>query len=206
MQLTQAQLQTLKTWINTNLAGVFDQAAADALNAVASPDYWMWSKATAKAIIRAAVALESYTPVDAIPVGLAIDLTGPLLYSNRAFLAQLKQANALFLVQGDGTLDASDGNLRKSFQDCMRQIPTGTNGADKDGGWGAPANPGAVRLAMQNKATVGEKELSVAATGIGNDGGTRGTMTNPDNYGPALNGTFATGPVTLQNVIDAANS
>lgn len=197
MQLNATQLQALKTWVNANANGIFEQSTADSLNAVASPAYRAWATAISKQSIDDLIDKAAFTPSDSIPASPSTDLT----YSNRAFLAQLKQSNALWLISGTGSINASLNSVRKNFQDCLRQLPTGTNGANQDAGWGAPAAPGAVRLAMMRAVTVGEKLFSVAATGVSNDGGTRGTTTNPDNFGPG-----AEGEVTLQNLIQAANS
>jgi hypothetical protein len=42
MNLSQAQLGTLKTWLNANAAGVQDEEAAALLNAAASPAFTVW--------------------------------------------------------------------------------------------------------------------------------------------------------------------
>lgn len=195
MQLTTAQLQTLKASIlaNTNViaSGPFAGtqvkdvpnnadgriAVATWYNLDASPTYKVWQTDVPKATIRSVTVVANYTPTDAVPAGPSTDLT----YSNRAFLAQLKQANALFLITGDGGVNAGDSTLRGSFRDCMRQIPTGTSGADQDAGWGAPASPGAVRLAMMRLVSNVEKLFSVAGSGAGNEAGqARGSDRNPD--------------------------
>ena len=49
MQLSTAQLQALKTWVIANASGVFDQATANTLNAIASPDFWVWRTSVTKA-------------------------------------------------------------------------------------------------------------------------------------------------------------
>lgn len=194
MQLTVQQLATLRTWLDANADGVQDEEAAALLNVAATPAYRVWRTSMEKSELDALIDKSVFTPSDSIPVGPSTDLT----YSNRAFLAQLKQSNAQWLTSGQGTLNASINSLRKNFQDCLRQIPTGNSGANQDAGWGAPANPGVVRLAMMRLATVGEKLYAVAATGVGNDGGARGTTTNPDNLGPE-------GNVTAANVSEARN-
>lgn len=194
MQLTSQQLTTLRAWLDANAVGVQDEEAAALLNVAASPNYLAWRTSIDKSELDALIDKSAFTPSDAIPTGPSTDLT----YSNRAFLAQLKQTNAQWLTAGQGTLNASINSLRKNFQDCLRQIPTGSSGANQDAGWGAPASPGAVRLAMMRKVTVGEKLYTVAGSGVGNDGGTRGTTTNPDNLGPE-------GNVTSANVSEARN-
>lgn len=167
--------------INTVFAGASLNAGDAALiaehyNAVASPDYLGWA-VVEKPIIDAIIDKAAFTPTDAIPASPSTDLT----YSNRAFLAQLKQTNAQWLTAGQGSLDARSASLRKNFQDCLRQLPTGISGANQDAGWGAPATPGAVRLGMQKKLTILEKVFVVAGSGSGNTGGdARGSATNPD--------------------------
>lgn len=202
MLLTTAQLQTLKAWVIANANSVFDQGTANTLNASASPDYFAWKTNIAKQNIDDLIDKAAFTPSDAIPISPSTDLT----YSNRAFLAQLKQSNAQWLISGIGAINASLASVRKNFQDCLRQIPTGSNGANQDAGWGTGGSPGAVRLAMMRPITVGEKLFSVEATGPGNDGGTRGLNTHPDNFAPSISGAVAEGPVTLENLVAAANS
>jgi hypothetical protein len=42
MPLTSEQLQTLRTYLDANLPGVFDEEAAAAMNLIASPSYYVW--------------------------------------------------------------------------------------------------------------------------------------------------------------------
>lgn len=44
MQLTPAQLSTLKAWVVANNSSIFDQSAVTALNANATPDYYIFRK------------------------------------------------------------------------------------------------------------------------------------------------------------------
>lgn len=202
MSLTAAQLQTLRADLAANTATVVvggttfpinstdvlpadhsppsDEAAqkvAAWYNAAASPAYVAWHPAVDRTKIDQLVDLSAYTPADAVPASPSTDLT----YSNRAFICQLKQANAIKLTQGTGTLDARQAGLRKNFQDCLRAVPSGASGAASDAGWGPPATPGAVRLGLQHNATVAEKLLGAAGSGVGNTGGdARGSTTNPD--------------------------
>lgn len=48
MALTLAQKQTLKTWLLANAEGLNDEQAATALNAAASPAYWVWRSGIAR--------------------------------------------------------------------------------------------------------------------------------------------------------------
>ena len=175
MQLSTAQLQTLKTWVVNNANSVFDQSTVNTLNAVASPDYWMWRTAVEKKEIVEAVS----------------------------------QDGTSFTWAGNGFISRTAGELEcwaQLFNSTLRCNPSLTNVrqafADVFSGVGnAAANRTHLLAVARRKATVVEKLLAVVATGPGNDGGTRGTTTNPDAFGAG-----AEGPVTLQNLIDAANS
>lgn len=205
MPLTPAQLATLKADIaaNTNTIPAGRPFAGTAINALpntpdanfeialwygltASPAYLAWRTDVSLTALRAAATLANYTPADAPPnSGSTQQITNDqLLYQNRALLCQLKQANAMFALQGIGTLDATSNNARQIFQDCMRNIPSGASGANQDGGWGPPATPGAVRLACQRSARNVEKLFCTAGSGPGNTGADpRGSNTNPDVMG-----------------------
>lgn len=149
----------------------------------------------------------TFTPTDSPPAatGNTQGTNDALLYQNRALICQLKQANALWLISGQGSLDPRQNQVRKNFQDCLRQVPSGPSGANADAGWGAPASPGPVRLAFMKKSTIGEKLYSTAGSGVGNDGGTRGTTTNPDLPGVGVGGAVLEGEITVANVSEARN-
>ena len=180
-------------------------AVAAWYNQSASPAYLAWNTAVAIKAVRAAVNLANYTPSDAVPAsGSTAQVTNDqLVYQNRALACQLKQANAIFLVQGEGTVDATPAQFRQNFRDCMSAIPSGVSGANQDAGWGTPASPGAVRLAMQRSVTNAEKLFATAGAGggpVGNVGtDPRGSATNPDGL------TFV-GQLTYQDVLTAWNS
>lgn len=207
MILTDPQLDTLKAWLDANAPGVQDEQAAALLNATADPDYYRWKSNAGRHALDALIDKAAFTPTDSPPAatGNTQGTNDALLYQNRCLAAQLKQMNANWLTAGTGTVDARLASVRKNFQDCLRQLPTGASGANQDGGWGAPATPGAVRLEMMAKATVGEKLFTVVATGPGNDGGTRGTTTNPDQCGIGKNGSLLEGAVTVADVSAARN-
>jgi hypothetical protein len=205
MALTQAQLATFKSSIQGNTTPIpagrpFAGTAINALpntddanteianwyNLTASPSYTVWNTAVPIKAIRAAVNLQQYTPTDSPPAasGNAQGTNDALLYNNRALMCQLKQANAIFLIQGEGSVDCSPLQLRQSFNDCMTTIPSGSGGGNQNAGWGTSAAPGAVRLAMHRQATNGEKVFVVASTAAPNAGNVgadaRGGATNPD--------------------------
>jgi hypothetical protein len=213
--LTSAQLTTLKNDIaaNTNtingvqikdmpvnddtsfaIAGWYNQAAAG--------PYKVWGNAVALKDIRAAADLGKYTPTDNPPAsgGTQQITNDQLLYNNRALQCQLKQGNAFFLIQGEGSVDCATNAFRLLFSDCMTGIPSGASGANQNAGWGTSGAPGAVRLAMQRNATNIEKLFSTQPVNSGNAGNVnvdgRGVATNPD----AL---VVVGPVSGQEVSQA---
>lgn len=155
-------------------------------NQLAAGPYLVWNDAAPIKSIRAAVNLSQYTPSDAVPAsaGTTQNTNDQLVYQNRALACQLKQANAIFLIQGEGTVDCAVLQFRQSFSDCMTQIPSGAAGAAQNAGWGTPGTPGAVRTAMQRNATIAEKLFAVQSSGSGASGvvstDARGGATNPD--------------------------
>lgn len=187
----------IKDLPNTNDAN-FDIAAW--YSALASPAYVVWSDVVQLKAIRSAVNIGNYTPTDAVPAsGSTQQITNDqLVYQNRALACQLKQANAIFLITGEGEINAAPLQLRQSFNDCMTTIPSGASGANQNAGWGTSAAPGAVRLAMQRPALRIEKLLAVASTAAPNAGNVgadaRGSTTNPDTL--AFSGAITESDVT----------
>ncbi len=212
MPLTSQQLTTLANHIAANTATIggaqisglehtADNAFAVAAwyNQAAGPAYLVWNTQVPLKSIRSLVNLQQFTPTDSPPAtGSTVQISNDqLLFQNRALVCQLKQANAIFLITGEGSIDASPLQLRQSFNDCMTAIPSGASGANQNAGWGVSATPGAVRLAMQRVATNAEKLFAVASTAApnaGNVGGdTRGGNTNPDTL--VVIGTISDGEV-----------
>lgn len=213
MPLTPAQKTALKNDIAANTATIngvqikdmpnttdanFDIAAW--YSALSSPAYLVWSDSVSLKTIRSAVNIANYTPTDAVPAsGSTQQITNDqLVYQNRALACQLKQANAIFLITGEGEINCAPLQLRQSFNDCMTTIPSGASGANQNAGWGTSAAPGAVRLAMQRSALRIEKLLAAASTAApnaGNVGGdARGSTTNPDTL--AFSGSLTESDVT----------
>lgn len=187
MNLTTAQLQTLKTWVNTNHGGAFDQSAADALNVIASPDYWLWNRSASVEVIFGNVTHKNFTPIDVVP---ATDAGNQFL--NRALICQIKQMNLDRFILGRTVLDASITKVWQGIRDALQDVPAGVAGALVDVGWAAVRDN-----ALQRKARVGEKLF--VSTGAGSHADASVTQSGSD-------GLPVEGLVTLQNVIDAANS
>lgn len=126
-----------------------DYAISDWCNAVASPAYKVWNTTTPTATIGDAITWGSLTPVDT-PDGTAT-------FTNRALAAQAKQLNLQILIQGRETLSTGRSNIRSGLQDALTDLPTGTSGALRNGGWQA------VKLIIQRNATNAEKILTSGA-------------------------------------------
>lgn len=127
-----------------------DYAIAAWCNSDASPAYKVWNTATATAIIYDAISWGNMTPGD------APDAT--VTYTNRALAAQAKQINLQTLLQGRESISTGKSSIRTGLQDALTDLPTGTAGALRSGGWSA------VKSAIQRNATNAEKVL---ATGSG---------------------------------------
>ncbi len=208
MQLTTAQKATVLTWLNANASSQSNDAAAVSLNALVSPNYFVWRPDADKATVDGQINKANFTPSDAVPAsGSTIQLTNDaLLYNNRALLCQLKQTNAQWLTMGPGSvgiIDASIASVRQNFKDCLLQIPSGTSGANQDAGWGTASVPGTVRTALMRTITIFESLFVTVSTGAGNAGGdARGLNTNPDTLGVGSDGRPIQGAVNSQLVSD----
>lgn len=205
MQLTPAQLSTLKTWLTSGAgAGLDDEAARAALNAPASPAYYVWNQNVRVVDILDKLTFANYTPNDSPPAstGNAQGTNDALLYNNRAFLASLKQTNLTLLFVGRTTFDATKLNLRVGLNDATTNLPTGTSGATRSGGWSA------ILPILSRTCTVAEKLFAFDdGAGIGNTvGDARGANTNPDAPGVGTDGLPLSGDIDAQNINDARNA
>lgn len=199
MQFTSAQQATILAWYNANASGQTDNAAIALLNALVSPNYFVWNPTVLKTALKAQVSAANYTPSD------APDTT--LLYQNRAMLCELKQSSIVWLTQPSGTfpdtIDCSVAGVRQNLKDAMISIPSGTSGANQDAGWGNATTPGTVRTVMMRPCTVLEKLFVSAGSGAGNAGAdARGLNTNPDILGVDATGAPLQGNITEQQMSD----
>jgi hypothetical protein len=182
MQLTTPQLQTLKQWVIDNANSVFEQSTADLLNAVASPDYFVWRTTLARADVYDAPG----------PAGSLWDWT---VFKNQSPSEQGAWREMFMSDLGRISLVNWRAGVGKIF--------TGSAQAN--------AQRDHVLAVGRRPATVGEKLFATAVTNppanSGNDTGqARGSAANPDNLGVGA-GTFsapgAEGSVTLQNLLQA---
>lgn len=159
MPLTNSQLQALRTYLDANLAGVFDEEAAAALNQIATPDYYVWRSSVSRS--------EIYHQTS--PDGTTWNWT---TYKNQGVAEQNAWAQ---MFMGDA---GPIGNL--NFRQGIGSIFTGSAQAN--------AQRGHCFSAGKRKASVAEKLLAIAVTNppanTGNNTGlARGNIGNPDNLG-----------------------
>lgn len=193
MQLTQAQLATLKTWLDANAVGLNDEQAAALLNANDPGGYKVWRSSLSKQdlVERSDLGLDGVT-VTTFAVG-----GGTGSYIDRS----VGERDGFALLFNSSLMCKPYlANVRIAFFDL---------------------SSGAASLSAQNRThfwargqrvcTVGEKLYVVATVGgpthnaaNGNNPqgqtGTRGTWTNPDTLGTGLNGAIAEGQITVANV------
>ena len=168
MQLTTAQLQTLKAWVIANANSVFDLSTANLLNAPASPAFRVYRKFVPMQEVMGNNF--DWTRVDNLNVGKARIWE----YMERAYAS------------------GAVGGLNFANSACRTGINTVWVGTQQDLAVRASVYSHATR-----DATVAEKLLKASGDGNAPDA-------NGD--GPATLGDGAEGPVTLQNLVDAANS
>jgi hypothetical protein len=139
MDLTAAQLATLKAYVNANHSGQQDQTVADAMNAPHAPDFWVWRTAVTKA------ELVSSTSVD----GTTFNWTGA------GFITRSQGERDAWreLFNGTQTVNPTLANVRQAFLDIF-------SGATAP----APANRTHLATVSRRKATVAE-ELFATGTG-----------------------------------------
>lgn len=155
--LTSAQLVIIKAAIAADpvlnaLPNTPDDAftIAAAMNATASPDYFVWQTSTSTQVIFDSIIWANLTPSDA--PDSTVD------WHNRSLACQGKQFNLQTILTGRDSINSSKANIRAGLQDALTSLPSGTAGASRQAGWTA------VQTAMQRKATRAEKLL---ATGTG---------------------------------------
>ena len=129
--LTPAQKTAIKTYVLANLANLTDRQIALALNATASPDYWVWRTSISEADAT------NVSSVDATNFGWT-----EFISRNQGERDCWRQ---LFGVTG--TVNASNPNVRQAFADIF----SGPSGA---------ANRTHLLAIARRKATLGEKILA----------------------------------------------
>lgn len=195
MNLTPAQLQTLKTWLDTNAAGVPDEEAAALLNAPAAPAFHVKWSAVPVTAIKDAINWKKLTSNASIPAASGNNATDQTAYL--LFLARRTACSDLVLnlqtilgLAGGGTLDGTRANIVQGLRDSLEAVPSLANGTAQDAGWAA------VQPLLARAATAGEK-LFASGDGSG--------PTTPATLGTGSDGRELAGDVTTQNVSEARN-
>lgn len=139
MNLTTAQLQTLKTFLDANLSGLPDEEASAALNLSASPDFWVWRTRVSKAELVGSTSVDGTT----------------FAWNGSGFIGRSQGERDAWreLFNGSGFCNPSMPNVRTAFQDIF-----------SGGTAPAPANRAHLAAMCRRLATVAE-ELFAAGTG-----------------------------------------
>jgi hypothetical protein len=176
--LTRAQILVLRALVTgdptiNGQIGVADQPILDYFNA--NTTFQVWRTTTPVSEIQDAIIWANFTPSNP-GAGAGQD------FANWALACQGKQFNLQNLLQAGsvfgGGVSTNRANIRAGLQDACTQIPSGTNGNLKSGGWTA------IQLIIQRPATKAEQAL---ATGTGTavapgDLGWDGQITGNDLY------------------------
>jgi hypothetical protein len=169
MNLTTAQLQTIKTDIAANSdLNAFPNtddgnfAIAALYNALAAVAFFVYRTNIPVQDIFDQITWANLTPSDA--PAATFDAAG-MAWQNRALACQAKQFNVQLLLQGQSTVNAAKANVRAGLQDALTNVPSGASGALVSGGW-----VGVRDNALARKATRLEKLF--ATTGVNHDGST----------------------------------
>lgn len=157
--LTPGQRATLKTAIQNDaqfnaFVAISDWPAIGlALNAPASPNFFVWQTAVDVQKLRAAITWANLTPADAPD--------GTQTWMNRSLQCQGKQFNIQCLLPFSGAIDCTDANFRAGMQDALQAVRSGAGGASQGAGWAGVQN------AMARTAKYGEKVFSDTTNGNG---------------------------------------
>lgn len=174
MALTSAQLTALKADIAATPAIASKPNTADGnievadyYNQFASPDYFVWRSDVGVDEIFDKITWANFTPQD------APDAT--VIWSNRSLACQGKQFNLQTMLSGRSAFNAGKATLRGGLNDATTNLPSGSGGASRSGGWAT------ILPILSRKSRRVEKLLAVATSGVGNNGAdARGASTNPD--------------------------
>lgn len=179
MQLTPAQLTTLKSAINAETNPAFvamrqanaEQGMEKFYNAAST--FIVWRSSVPIDEITDAIDWAKMTPAQAIPT---TGSDAQLLWLARASACQGKQFNLQNLLIGKQAIAASRPNIRAALQDCLTALPSTAQGGNQQAGWAA------VQTVMQRACTVAERIFATGAGTVGNPGqlGVEGTVSAQD--------------------------
>jgi len=160
-QLTRPQAVILRTALQNDPAisgqiGIADQPILDYLNAATT--FKVWRTTTPVADIQDQVVWANFTPSNPTAAPDVLSANNTL---NWLLACQGKQFNLQNLLSAgnSGGIATGKPNIRAGLQDACSQIPSGTAGVSRTGGWA-----GGIQLIIQRAATKAEQLL---ATGTG---------------------------------------
>jgi hypothetical protein len=177
MDLTPAQLQTLKAYINADATlaaypmtddGYFDLARA---MLGLPPAFWVWATNVDVQDIKDAVVWANLTPTDAPD--------GTQQWANRSLQCQGKQFSLQLILPVTGTLNGAKANVRTGLQDALQGVRSGVGGVAQDAGWAA------VRSVLARRANHAEKALADTTLGNGSTRTLSATMVFEGGLSPA---------------------
>ena len=160
-QLTRPQAVILRTALQNDPTisgqiGIADQPILDYLNAATT--FKVWRTTTPVADIQDQVVWANFTPSNPTAAPDVLSANNTL---NWLLACQGKQFNLQNLLSAgnSGGIATGKPNIRAGLQDACSQIPSGTGGLARTGGW-----TGGIQLIIQRAATKAEQLL---ATGTG---------------------------------------
>lgn len=148
MKLNVQNMQDLAAHIRANadpvvanaLALRADNQIADWYNGLSA--FIVWRTQTSTRNVFNAIDWAKFTPADAVPA----DALGNAVFTSRILVCQTKQINVQTALMGALQVDSRFANIRKLFDDALKQIPAGVSGALLNAG------AAAVQTAMQRAA------------------------------------------------------
>jgi hypothetical protein len=194
MNLTPAQITTVKDYLLAHPEWAGEQAQADALNAVASPDYKVWRSALGKHDLIELPDLDSTAAVTTFAIG-----GGAGSFVDRT-VGERDGWRELF----NSTLSCKPylPNVRIAFFDVFSGAG-GLSAPNRKHFWARGQRPATVLEKLLAVATVGGPRHD-AANGNSPAGqtGTRGAWTNPDTLATGTDGRPVEGAVTADDVVN----
>lgn len=177
MELNGSQLTILRTWLDANAQNMGDQEAANALNLIASPDYFAWRTSVGKHEVTEQTALDT----DGVTV------TQFQWSGNGGYIARSAAERDCWKELFNTSLNMRPNlaNVRTAFADIF-----------SGGGEEAAMNRSHLWGISLRTVTVGEQLFVVETVGGPAQSGDRGTRTNPDTL-------VVEGEMSAQNVVDA---
>lgn len=191
------KLDTLKAWLVNNGFGAegTDSEALAAINAQASPNFYIYNHNVSVKAVKEAISWKKLTSAAGIPALTGTNATDQtnmlhMLAKHTSCQGLVLNLQTILGLSSDGSLDATSSVIRQGLKDALEAVPSLANGTTQDAGW-AGVEPLLARLA-----TVGEK---LFASG----GGDGSTPVLARNNGVNAADEPLRGQIDAQNISDA---